>query len=218
MGKNPRGKENNNNNNNNKRSLYLVLSQTLSIALEDTLRRSVSCVCNSDHETKPRDSVNMGTQPLPDGSCFSCGDSALSITASILGILTFFYAVLVGVRFYYVSLLDAEEQMRATMKSLETSFREARDISITLESMTPEHSTSEPRPEDDSVKELVYNAGRQLSDLAAMTRKFMDSGRYGSLGRIWRRRVRFVIIQEELQKKIAEKDQMMGDLRQMRLK
>ena len=159
----------------------------------------------------------MGTQQLPDGSCFSCGDSPLSITASILGILTFIYAVSVGLRFYYVSLLNAEEQMIATIESLKKSFQEARDIYSTL-NMPPEHFTSGPRPQDENAKEMLDDAMRQLKELTAMVQRLSFHDSYGSLRKLWRRRVRFIILQEELQKKIAEKDEMMGNLRQFRLR
>ena len=107
--------------------------------------------------------------------------------------------------------------MRATIKSLEKSFLEARDIFGTLIT-PPEHFTSRPRPQDESAEKLLVDADRQLRDLAKMIEGLGDDDSYGSLRKLWRRRVRFIILQEELQKKIAEKDEMMGDLRQVRLR
>ncbi len=139
---------------------------------------------SSHYKTRSCCSVKMVTHQLQNGSCFSCDDSTLSTTASFLSILTFFYAILVGLLFYFFSAmkraLESPEQINATIISLETSVREVKDTYLTFF-----ESPGQPRSCDRSAEEILHRAKVQLEDLQQMVTHMEPEIHSYSLGTRW---------------------------------
>lgn len=159
----------------------------------------------------------MGTQTLPDGSCFSCSDSPLSITANITGILTFIYAVAVGLLFFYKSARESPRQLEALTRSLHSSYSEMEDFARSLSGIGSRLYGPEARSFTTDIETIKTRIADQMESLLEMTEK-IDLTYHVSRGKQWRSRVRFVAIQEEFQKKVAEKDRLMDEIRRIQNK
>lgn len=145
------------------------------------------------------------TTPVPPDSCLSCRDSRLSTTASIVGLLTFVYAIYVGWFFFLRSTWKSPEQIGRILTSLQISYQEIRTFSNSLNDREPLllASQAENKALKDETQMIRLRILGQSQGLEAIMERF-SRVENGSRIRQWYDRVSFVLMQEELRKKIAE--------------
>jgi hypothetical protein len=153
--------------------------------------------------------------PLPPGASFSCGDSRLSTTASVTGILTFVFAILASLNFYLGQRRYIPQQIERFITSLQASVREIRNITENVgQELQGVHD-----PAYLYVKGEVDRIGNQLvsqlSSLGEIADRFSPDHHDSRMKRL-SNRVQFVLVQYELRGKVAEKDRTTEDIRRVR--
>lgn len=145
---------------------------------------------------------------MDDRFCPSHDTDPLTTTASIISILTFAYAIIVGLLLYSSAIRDSKRQIKQLVVVLETLSKEAVICAQSVPSVRYEHTSK------DSVQSIMRRIETLLSTLREMTGNF--DGVNGWLSIRWlKARIRFPFIQEELQKKITEKDQLVFELHRL---
>jgi hypothetical protein len=162
-------------------------------------------------------------------SCGTSKDSPLSTAASVTGILTFVYAVLVGI-LLYIQLgtqifRDTPKEIREFVASLAKSFGYIRQAAASLsldELLGPYQLGARDRENDTGPSErviymlrerdrILQQARVQVEELADMAIRY--SGDTSSRTRQWLQGGRFVIEKEALKRRLQKKDQLMVDIK-----
>ncbi|MCJ1379948.1 hypothetical protein MMC17_003051 [Xylographa soralifera] len=155
----------------------------------------------------------MSTATIPQVCVLSCGDSPLSTTSNIVGILTFIYAILAGLyvnaRWGARALRQSPQEFNDLVESLTASFEEYQIFAERL---------SKWREED---RVLANRAARiadaceaQLKDLRGLL-EIESPERLYSNGRFWWWSAKFTLVQRKLKKNLEKKNELMEELRRL---
>lgn len=135
--------------------------------------------------------------------CPPCDDSVLSTIASIAGILTFMYAIIVGILFYYESFKDSAREIETLLKSIRESAIEIISTDLDFDAAADLRSTTAgPRLTRD-YDEAVKAETRQLDHLSLLANRFSKG--YNNFQRL-RHRGKYIIDKKNLTKQRAEVD------------
>lgn len=148
---------------------------------------------------------------LPQGSCCSCQDSSLSIAANVIGILTFIYAVVVGLNIYAQLIKRSREDFEETSTALGTSLHRILDLADACQESLL-HSP-EPRREFRilELRDIMHQADVMIEERWYWRPKNIVSDRI----KRWAGRVQFAMTGVELKKKFDVKDKIMDGLKRI---
>lgn len=114
-------------------------------------------------------------------TCTSCADSKLSQTASIVGILTFAYAILLGFlaysRLIRKSAAESCKDIHEAMESLDSIYEEARLFVERVERGIPiwQLETGHQARDQERVQNAYHSLRRTIDELESMIAKFRSS-------------------------------------------
>ena len=155
--------------------------------------------------------------PTLSASCPPCSDTPLAITTSVISILTFLYALTVGLIYYYGLAKSSPEEMEQFIEKLSGSFREVEAMGQALEGVWAEDETTKTNQTEII---LVLNQLReQIYSLESFQQRFEEHVSPSSWYARWFKRLDrmyYLIMREELQKRVAEKYRLIADLRHIR--
>ena len=181
----------------------------------------------------------MAPQSVPEGSCLSCNDSPLSITGNIIGILTFIYAVGLGLRYYTNLVRNAMDDIYVLIDTLQRSWGEIQELEK-ITSDIERNNTNLPESSEliRQSKKLLSGHYRDLLTVQARTQKIFEglsdtlrnrksipswlSEINGDIAILinsltigWTSRVRYLSIRKELQEISTRRDQLMSEARNL---
>jgi hypothetical protein len=145
----------------------------------------------------------------------------LTTAASVITILTFVYAVIAGLILYLYRgtqlLRNTDKEIVEFAKSLDSSFRDIRDIADTLQTSLPRHPPNEGGGAEMQEKavNIFGEAKEQLESLAHTIDKFMPHSYDYSWWRQWRGRAAFNLKKDELKESQKKMNSMMVELRHL---
>ena len=154
-------------------------------------------------------------------TCAPCGDSALSTTASITGIVTFALAILATVRFYVVAYRDSPNEIEKWAISMDDSVRELNRLRENFKAAQSKYERGkdrgsanpvgedQARPLLEGLRSALFEAEKQLLELDKFFSKIVSYYRQAD----WRGKGRYVTLQRELRERIGEKDKAMDRVR-----
>ena len=136
--------------------------------------------------------------------------------------LTFLYALTVGLIYYYGLAKSSPEEIENFIIALSGSLRELDTLGIELMKMlgfgpvpSEDEITPKMRTELDAI---LSKLKEQIDSLRDFQQKIDGRDNYSSRSARWFKRVSrmyYLLIREELQQKVAEKDRLMTDLRHL---
>ena len=155
----------------------------------------------------------MSTETVSPACVLSCNDSPLATVASVVGILTFIYAILVGLyvnaRWGAQALRQSPKEFADLVESLTTSFEEYQLFAERL---------SEYRVQD----RVLANRAARIADACDSQLKDMRSlleigspERLYSNRRFWLWSAKFTMVQRKLKKNLEKKNEVMEELRRL---
>lgn len=169
----------------------------------------------------------MTTSSPNPASYVTCTDSPLSKAASIISILTFAYAILVGIalgvaRFERKVLIESPRELHELAESLVGSLIEAESAAHLLKIVLDEGAHCDQESEELRIqaKHILNRSDVQLGELNSIISRYSDKG-YPSKRSVLQQfglSTRFVLQKPELEKKMRKKDELMADLRHLQEK
>ena len=162
--------------------------------------------------------------PTPSASCPPCNDTPLAITTSVITFLTFLYALTVGLIYYYGLAKSSPEEIWKFMRALSGSLQELDTLGeelIQILGFDPLRAEDEDkllrkmRVELDTILEKLKE---QIDSLRYFTERLYRNDNHSARSARWFGRVgqtTYLLIREELQQKVVEKDRLMTDLRRI---
>ena len=146
----------------------------------------------------------------PCPNCNGSGGGALDTTSCIITILTFAYAVAAGLYFFYGSAHTSPQEMARVLQSL-------MNTSCEVQTLVSEFREAETTVDDSRGRDLQANVHRsaeharvELEGALSLARSFLEGPE--KIQR-WRNRGRYVLVQEELKKKMADQETAMQEFR-----
>lgn len=162
--------------------------------------------------------------PTSSASCPPCSDSPLAITTSVITFLTFLYAITVGLVYYYGLAKSSPEEIKKFIEALSGSLRELYETGGELVSTVldiPDQDEDENKITREMKAELetiLRQLKRQVDLLNHFRWKVDKRENHSSRSARWfeqSSRMYYILIREELQQKVVEKDRLMTDLRHL---
>ena len=164
--------------------------------------------------------------PTPSFSCPPCGDTPLAIGGSVITFLTFISGLIAGLGYWYGLAKSSPGEIQKFIEELYGSFDEIKSLVVEMESVSGVPRGVEiisAQPED----EISYRTKNELENVLGKLQWQMDSlyhlqekvdrRNYNSSrsARWFRRtgRLNYLIIRDELQQKVVEKDRLMTEYR-----
>ena len=212
-----------------------IARQPSRLSITSTFRRGF-IFPGLEHDRVPRPYGQEMPDPQDDDSS-STANNALQIAGSIVSILTFVYALGVGLYLYAKTAASSPQEINEFIISLQFSYEEMQRFAHTLVNYERERidaaSASRPgqpsqpttaatsEPPDPEAQALAAKAylieGHTASRLESLRRLALKVGTMANDGffRQWSNRVRYVLLQEELAKQVAGKDRLMEELRRV---
>lgn len=130
----------------------------------------------------------------------SCGDSALSITGSLIGILTFAYALIITVLYRTRALGNADQDIQYFGRQIEREIRSFRSSIKWLQSL--HEADDKPLEVWDAASSLIQEAERIFQEAEKLFRPTMD-GKYPKW-RLLLEKGRFLSRKTEIQKYLGD--------------
>ena len=122
--------------------------------------------------------------------------------------------IAVSLGYFSSQARSSPKQIKDFIISLEASFREVDEFMKTVkqELEVIRHPAAGYRAQE--VRRIQYRIESQFDSLSTLADKF-NPRYYDSRMKRWRHRIQFVLVQDELRGKVAEKDKLMEDLRRI---
>ena len=153
--------------------------------------------------------------PTPSTLCPSCSDT------SVITFLTFFYAISAGLIYYYGLAKSSPQEMQKLAEALYGSLNEIKTLVEELRGLGPDMNVD---PNEDQISHrtrvelssILGNLQYQMDSLLDFKQKIDGQGYYSSPPQRWFKRTgrsKYLLIRDELQQKVVEKDILMTDFR-----
>ena len=167
--------------------------------------------------------------PTPSASCPPCSDTPLGITTSVITFLTFLYALTVGLIYYYGLAKSSPKEIQKFIGALSGSLGELETMGLEMKLMFAEESDAQQVEHEITQKmkseldTILQKLCKQIISLQHFQQRVEGSegldhysSTYSSRAARWFKRANrmyYLIIREELQQKVVEKDRLMTELR-----
>ena len=167
----------------------------------------------------------MTASPTSSASCPPCSDTPLGITTSVITFLTFLYALTVGLIYYYGLAKSSPEEIQKFIGALSGSLGELETMGLEMKLMFAEESDAQQAEHEITQKTKVEleTVLQKLQEQIVSLQHFQQRVEgvegldiFSSQAERWFKRASrmyYLIIREELQQKVAEKDRLMTELR-----
>ena len=139
----------------------------------------------------------------------SCGDSPLSITGNVIGILTFAAALLISIQVYVNSMRNADRNIL----ELTETFRSRVDEVRYLDDKLQRRRTGLNDELAQRVSYAMQQAEVPFGEAGALLRR-LDGSRYDGSRRLWAR-AQFVLREDLLKQGLQKTENAMGTLREI---
>ena len=150
----------------------------------------------------------------------SLAEGLLNDVGSVVSILTFAYAVGIGLYLYFKTTANSSQEINEFLVSLQFSYEEirafAQSYATTQEAENVEMDTPEAEAQALAVKAQLIE-GHTRNRLEALRKLALKVGTMAndSYFKMWTNRARFVLLQDELEKNVAGKDRLMDEMRRV---
>lgn len=156
-------------------------------------------------------------------SSTNLAENILNDLGSVLSILTFLYAIGIGLYLYFRTTANSSQEINEFLISLQFSFEEIRAFAHSYAANVEElqDSISDDANADAEAQALASKAElieiHTRNRLEALRRLALKVGTMAndSYFRKWTNRARFVLLQDELEKNVAGKDRLMDEMRRL---
>lgn len=143
-------------------------------------------------------------------------ESILNDTGSVLSILTFAYAVGIGLYFYFRTTASSSQEINEFIISLQFSYEEIQAFAHSYANYEKDREFNNPEAQALAAKAYLIE-GHTRTRLEGLRRLALKVGTMAndSYLKRWTNRARFVLLQNELEKNVAGKDRLMEELRRV---
>lgn len=163
--------------------------------------------------------------PTPSASCLPCCDTPLAWGGALISFATFAYAFIVGMIYYYRLAKRSPDDIKKYTDALSSSLNELqitgeRLVSILWDFPHLEKDQNEIKQMKSELDTILPKLERQIRSLQRVRKKVdsnVDQSSRGG-GAAWFKsmsRMYYLLIWEEVQKEIVEKDRVMMELRHL---
>ena len=157
----------------------------------------------------------------PLASCPPCSDTPLAITTSAITFLTFLYALTVGLIYYYGLAKSNPKEVQKSIRLLSNSLGELQSMvqevqqTFSKEPVEPLVEREYPEQGEGDILAALQRLFQKTLALSVLSNKIDLQNPISSRVAYWFQlvRLRYLIIREEVEQKLAEKDQLMAELR-----
>lgn len=149
-------------------------------------------------------------------SMSSLAENILNDAGSVLSILTFAYAVGIGLYFYFRTTASSSQEINEFIISLQFSYEEIQAFAHSYANYEKDRESNDPEAQALAAKAYLIDghARNRLEGLRKLAVK-VGSMANDSYFKKWTNRARFVLLQDELEKNVAGKDRLMDELRRV---
>lgn len=146
----------------------------------------------------------------------SVAENILNDAGSVLSILTFTYAIGIGLYFYLRTTASSSQEINEFIISLQFSYEEIQAFAYSYANYEKDREPNNPEAEALAAKAYLIqgHAQTRLEGLRKLALKVGTMANDSHFKR-WTNRARFVLLQDELERNVAGKDRLMDELRRV---
>ena len=143
-------------------------------------------------------------------------ENVLNDIGSVVSILTFVYAVGIGLYLYLKTTANSSQEINEFLINLQFSYEEIRYFAHSYATAEKDEETDNPEAQALAAKAEIIE-GHTRNRLEALRKLALKVGTMAndSYFKTWTNRARFVLLQDELEKNVAGKNRLMDEMRRL---